>query len=651
MPIAVNDETGEVLSLSPDGQWQKAKTAVNPRTKEMMAYDGADWKTVPAKSKGILGYIDDAARSIAQGVTFGYADEIGAAVNPAINRALGMDAPETYDAALEQERARDAQIPGAIKYPGEIAGAVGSTVLAAPAVAAGAARAGLTALPKTAQFAGVGAAEGALMGSGQAEEGERLEGAATGAVVGAPVGAAAPHVAGGIAGLFNRIRGAFSPQRNVAADLGRAIVRDKTTPEALGQAAQDVAQTRPGTATLADAGGENVRGLVERVAQTPGAGRTQVVPRLTERQKNQASRLTKDLSTLTGTKRSAFKAQQEVIAERAAAAKPLYEQAYEAGDRSIWSPELERLTGAAPVARAMRQAVSRWQTNAIADGYGAMKPRAMVENGNLRFQSGGPPAFPNIQFWDYTKQALDDTIAATKNKQPSAARALTKIAQQLRQELDKAVPEYAAARDAWAGPSAYLDAIEEGRNILSRNMSSEEMRGAFDALTQAEKEAFRTGAISAVFSRIGNNAAKLPDITGVLRSPEMRAKIATIMPSEEAANEWMKRLDFEVGSSELTRQSLGNSATARRLAERADAENVVVDLAIDTLSGPGGASMLSRFLTAGPRWARDTIRSRADAELGDLLTNPGRLKDLQGVLERAAQAQQPVSGTDRKSVV
>jgi hypothetical protein len=39
---------------------------------------------------------------------------------------------------------------------------------------------------------------------------------------------------------------------------------------------------RPG-ATLADVGGENIKGLAERVAQTLAAGRTIVVPELTAR--------------------------------------------------------------------------------------------------------------------------------------------------------------------------------------------------------------------------------------------------------------------------------------------------------------------------------------------------------------------------------
>ena len=630
MPIAVNDQTGEVLSLDPSGEWVKARTAVNPQTKEMLVLDGTEWKPVPTKSKGVLGYIDDAARAIAQGVTFGYADEIGARVNPAINRALGLDAPETTEAALAQERARDEQIPAAIKYPGEIAGAVGATVLAAPAVAAGAARAGLTALPRAAQFAGLGAAEGALAGSGHSVEGERVKGAATGAAIGAPVGAAAPAVASGVAGLVNRIKNAFSTQANVAADVGRAIVRDETTPQDLARAASEATATRPGVASIADAGGENVRGLVERVAQTPGAGRTKVVPRLTQRQREQTSRVGRDLRHLTGTRRTALQATQETMAERATAARPLYQEAMEFDARQ--SPEIVAAWRAATETGFGKQLLnSKNVKHALQTEYGIQN----VENA---------PLMVLIDAWK--KNGVDDAITAAKKAgKNNTARVLTNMKNRVLAVVDEANPVYKEARDAWSDPSSYLDAIESGRGILNRNMSAEEMKGAFDALSAAEQEAFRTGAVSAILARIGNNTAKIPDVTTVLRSPEMREKIAAIMPTEEAAEEWAKRLEFEIESSELTRQALGNSATARRLAEQADAQGVVVDLAIDALMGsPGGASVLSRFFTAGPRWARDTLRSKADNELGDLLTNPDRVDDLQGVLARIAAANQPVSG-------
>jgi hypothetical protein len=324
MPTATNPQTGETVFLDTDGAWKPAQTAVNPQTKEMLAFDGKEWTPVQGKSKGVLGYIDDAVRSIANGVTFGYADELAAKGNALLGSG-------TYEQNVAKERARNEQIPAAIAIPGEIAGAVGATVAAAPVAAvAGATRLGAAAsrLPQFAKFGALGAAEGALAGSGNAVEGERLGGAATGAGIGAPVGAVAPSVVRGVSNLAGGVRNAFSPQSNVAADLSRALVRDNDTPQALAQRAAAFSVERPGVATLADAGGENVKGLVERVAQTPGAGRTQVVPALSDRQKGQANRIAVDLRSLTGTHKTAVQAIDETMKARSQAAKPLYEKAY-----------------------------------------------------------------------------------------------------------------------------------------------------------------------------------------------------------------------------------------------------------------------------------------------------------------------------------
>jgi DNA-directed RNA polymerase subunit F len=625
MPIAVNPSTGETVYLTPNGTWEKAQTAVNPQTKEMLAFDGEGWKPVEAKSKGILGYIDDAVRSAASGLTFGYADELAAKMDEVTGRG------GSYEQNVAKERARDEQIPGVIAILGQVAGAVGSTIAAAPVAAlAGATRVGQAVgqLPNVLKFAGLGAAEGALAGSGEAVEGERLGGAAMGAAIGAPIGAAAPAIVRGVSRAANAVRGAVSPQANVAADLSRALVRDNDTPVALAQRANDLATERAGVATLADAGGENVKGLVERVAQTPGAGRTQVVPALTARQKGQAERLSFDLRELTGTNKTAKQAIDETISERAAAAKPLYDEAIAfdiAKDEGAVGTFLE----------------------AIQTGWG----KSIINSSGLRRTlqteygiNGTPGPEVLMAVIDAWKKEADDLIGASvRSGNKNKARVVGQMRDRVIAAVDEANPKYAEARNAWSGPSQYLDAIERGRGILSSKESAEEFAARFRSLSDAEKEAERIGAVSSIVGKMGGDSAKLGDMTKYLRSPEVRAKIAAIMPTPESAEAWTRRLDFEVGSSELTNRSLGNSSTARRLAEKEDAENLASDLVMDVVF-QAPQSLVRRMITAGPKWLRDTMRSKADALLADVLTNPSGAANLQNVLQRAATTGRPASG-------
>lgn len=151
-------------------------------------------------------------------------------------------------------------------------------------------------------------------------------------------------------------------------------------------------------------------------------------------------------------------------------ATPFYRQAFEEGDKIIWSPELERLSGSPSVRSAMQGAVRIWKDKAIADGFGSMNPGAMVENGILKFPGGSPPAFPNLQFWDYTKRVLDDQVksalVAGKNDK---ARTLTIITQSLRNELDKIGPEsYKVARNIYSeGAEDLSTAMQSAMKILA----------------------------------------------------------------------------------------------------------------------------------------------------------------------------------------
>lgn len=613
MPIATNPNTGEVVFLDPNGQWTPAKTAVNPETRQMMAFDGKDWQAVTSHGKGILGYVDDAVRALASGATFGYADEIAAKANSLFN---GKD----YETNLASERARDANIPGVISVPAEIAGGVGSAIASAPVTGPLAVASGAAKLPGLARSVLGGMGIGALYGSGNADSGieNRAEGAVKGGVIGGAVGAAAPYVATGISRGIEALRG---PRASVSGQLGRALERDQITPQDALTSANALAADRPGVATLADVGGENVKGLVERVAQTPGAGRTTVVPFLTGRQQQQASRISDDLASLTGTNKSAMNAINDTIAERAAAAKPLYDDAMNFNAREnldvakAWSLATDTGWG-------KRILASRDFKNNIQTEYGIKDPNVA-------------PLMVQIDSW---KKVADDLIqSAIQSGNKNNARVISQMRDSVIDAVDAANPAYAKARAAWAGPTQYISAIQHGKDSLSPKIGADEMSSMFSQLNPSEQEAFRIGLISAIKGKMASDPARIADMTKYLRSPQMRDKISSIMPSPEAAASWNNRLGFEVNSSALTGRALGNSATARRLAEHDDANGVVGDLILEFASG-GGGSLLKRIMMSAPTKVRDTLRSRSDKLLAEVLTDPQSLQNLQDILNRASGA-------------
>lgn len=151
-----------------------------------------------ADGKGVGRQINAVGRGIADGATFGFADEIAAGLNTVLPLDRGSRGGfqdgfgNAYDHNLRQQRAIDnadeqdapiaragGQLAGAVAAPGAVAG--GRYIAAAPNL--------MTAGMRGAQ---VGALSGAAYGAG-ASEGDRLtdagRGAMTGALIGAPLGA------------------------------------------------------------------------------------------------------------------------------------------------------------------------------------------------------------------------------------------------------------------------------------------------------------------------------------------------------------------------------------------------------------------------------------------------------------------------------
>jgi len=67
-------------------------------------------------------------------------------------------------------------------------------------------------------------------------------------------------------------------------------------------------------------------------------------------------------------------------------------------------------------------------------------------------------------------------------------------------EADKLSSEYAAARAAWAGPSAVMDAMKKGERIFSEQ--AEVTAREIARLGQSDKEGFLIGTLKAANQRI-----------------------------------------------------------------------------------------------------------------------------------------------------
>lgn len=435
--------------------------------------------------------------------------------------------------------------------------------------------------------AGLGSAYGAAYGAGEGEGvGDRATRAATGAALGGVAGAVAPPILAGVAAggraignavgrvtghPIQTIRGAINPEQEAYRRLGTNIIADIKSGRA-GLSADDLAAARASgqPAAIIDIGGENTRALGRSAANTSPAARAALEEMAGERFAGQAQRVVNFIRNLIPTPGNATRTAEAIDAAERAANKGGYARAYAAGDRSINSPELERLMGSPDVVAAMKKAVETGKSRAIADGMGGFNSAVKVtDDGQVIFNKGkdGVPAYPNIQFWDYTYRNLRDAAkAAFRAGRNDEGSYLSSLSKQMRKELDDIVPEYGKTRGVAAEFFQAENALEAGQKFVSMTKPIEQARIAHAKMTPEQKALFAEGFVSDLADKVsrmpGNRSVT---IDRIFNSPDGRARIELALGKDRAKDlEWFLRRENIM---DLARKAMGNSTTARQLME------------------------------------------------------------------------------------
>lgn len=614
-----------------------------------------------APKKPDRGIIDAAGRGIAQGLTANFSDEIAGARNAAPswvpevlgplparavvggarlagNALTGMDPEAVTDYATARDEARALNKSAEENYPiTSLAGNVAGSLALPIGGAAGAATLPL----RLARGAGVGAAFGGASGAGEGEGlTDSLAKAGTGAAVGGVLGGAAPAVVEGVVRggraaftpVANAIRGVRDPQgeasRRVAVALQRDIEADpnavnRLTPQEFAASVQS-----GGPATALDIGGETTRALARSAANTSPEGRAALNRTINDRFEGQAGRVTDWLRRTFHYPDAA--AQTEALENVGRTVnRANYARAMNEGDRSIYSPELDRLMGSPAVVDAMRRASVSGKDRAITQGLGAMRQGVTVENGVVTFTRGpnGVPTYPNLAFWDATKRELDDAAnAAARGGRNGEATTMRDLARTLRNELDQHVPSYQQAR---AGAAHFFDAdnaLEAGQNFVGKNMTSADARRALARMSPQERQLFQDGFVSRYIETLNSIGDRRSVLNKIAESPAAREKL-NIAIGPQRAQELEAGLRVE-GIMDLARNTVqGNSTTARQLAELGLAGGTY------TLSGGGlnpftdPAAALNAALVYGAARGRGRINENVSRHVAELLTsnNPQNL--------------------------
>ena len=552
------------------------------------------------------------ARSFNQGLYFGFADEIEAAANAALAGIRGEDITKSYDEnlrAIRGQRASFAEENPGTAFAAEALGSVGTGAAGGIKLA--------SKLPGAAgtftRGAVVGAPAGALAGTGMADPdpnlsfmesmNERVTGGATGAglgmLFGGTVGKVSPYIGSAVEKTVSSARGAFvGAQSKALRQIGQAIERDSKTIESL---MRKKAVMGP-EAGIADIGGTNMMDLLDTIANQPGRAKDRVQRALIGRLQGSRQRLKDSIRGLVHPDADNLaSARQQIENNLRTQAAPLYDQAYRTPIQVTDTIKgiLDRPKIKPLVNKAIQMAKSDTDL-----------PEDLL--------AGIDPENPNVVLLDYVKRAIDDRVLKTKGNEQ---RIFRNAADKLRSAVDDQVDSYRQARQIYGSEAGRLEALEMGQNVFREAKKGVDVEKAFNSMTAEQKEMFRLGASNEMF-RIMDN---IPDtiegrpgaslISKLYSSPAQKKTVDMLMETPQAARNFKRSLEAERSFFKSANKVLGNSATARRLANEADSALDVSEAAeLSTGSIAGIIRAGSRILKGkGPD---EATRS----QLGKLLT-------------------------------
>ena len=469
--------------------------------------------------------------------------------------------------------------------------------------AAGAQQVSRSTLATLARLGAIGAGTGAVAGAGASKEGERIGGAVAGGMLGGVTGVGVPvalKAAGaGARWLRERLAPSESYIQDVAAGkLGRALGEAGISPRqaSVGLGVDRVMgvpsmmlNTSPATVDLARA-----------VAQRTGRGSQTLEKELVGQKAGIRERTYQQVRR--GLNPGDYYAdEQRLVEELRAKAGPAYDLAYSAGavDDPVVNTVLTHPTFQAAFERGRKIAESQAMAAKLRgeDPSKYALPELYKPTGEIDTLTNTPKmalaAVPDVRTLDYVKRGLDDLIDAGYKGSSSVGKGQASSLRDLRNQfvaaIDRNVPEYRDVRKMYAGDMEVLDAMRAGYNDFGK-LDHEQVSKMMADMSQAEKEAFRTGVVRNLYGTIMNPSSSRNSAQNIIGSPEVQAKLAPLFDSPSHFNLFKKALERESQLFTQANRVLGGSQTAKTIQGR------------EALEGQSGVGEVVAGAVAGSFW-------------------------------------------------
>ena len=422
------------------------------------------YKVKQSAGKKALG----ATRSLLDGLTMGYAGEIGSAILSGATGAPYRGIKNEYDKQQQEFQKKNPELDLLANVTGGLAGGgkIANMVMRNPIARANPMKAA----------AATGATGGAVAGAGYAPTMDDVPSySAIGGFAGAAVGAASVPVGNAVSSIAENIGKKLAvntPESGASKVLNEYLSYDMMTPQQLITNARRLGPE----GNITDAGGESIKSLARYALQTPSRTRNAAYESLRDRQSGSFDRVMDSLRTLSRGDENYFRNQQNILQRRREEAGPLYQQALNTSvNEDDMTSFILRLNEAAGLDDDLRPILRMF----------------IAGNGNNRRLKTSNKELHAV------KRKLDDKISKEFRKgNGNLARDVGIYRDDLLRLMDEASPEYAQARRIYAEGSGLNDALMAGRNILKED--TDEIAANIANLSIAEQEMYINGAVKTI---------------------------------------------------------------------------------------------------------------------------------------------------------
>jgi hypothetical protein len=645
-----------------DGPWSKYAAPVASAPEQTAAKP-------EGKPSAVAGVV-----SAMQGPTLGFYDEMvgatGAAVEAVGNLTpwgSGRSVAESY--RLHRDAARASADAYVKENPvlGHVERAVASIPVALVAPAGQVAKTGSSVIGQAAK---VGGAYGAVAGAGDSRATDAAgitKDIATGAAGGAVLG---PVVAGGLtaAGAFSKgIAGQVakaSEGTRFADTAARLGITPRVEQSVHAEAAQKVAKaierdaggrgelTNPldiiaarrsklgQEATIADAGGQNTRQLLDTVATLPGKTKDATERLIHGRQAGRAGRLIDAAESGLGTNGARLPQTLEALDEaRKQAAGPLYDRVRQTtlAVDPVLDSILERSANAFGIAKRLAEVNGqKFTLDEAAPGLNTLM--------NTRQQKAVP-----LSQLDTLKRSLYDIEQSHINPETGRLSELGNAYKDLRRELVAKIDSltadqsgasfYKLARDAYAGPTELRAAANLGNQAMSKD--AWKISQMTDGMSSSELEAFRIGAFESLRKKLGTEGGQT-QILKMWKEPATSEKLRELFGDQKSFRQFAADVAREARLKRL--ESVGRgSQTASRAAGLGDLDTAAINEAGNAARSAVTGNVTGLVNSAAQAWNKASTPEPVRDEIGRLLTGKGEqgaknLSEVRGIVKQLIEA-------------